>query len=49
MLSECDVILDGRLAKYSYYDMDQVIESALSPCKKKNLIEHQGEPVWNRF
>jgi len=32
---EKNVIFGGRLAEYRYYDMDKVIESALSCVKKE--------------
>jgi len=32
---ETNVIFGGRLAEYKYYDMDDVIESALDICKKE--------------
>ncbi len=32
---EKQVIFGGRLGEYKYYDMDKVIESALSLCKKQ--------------
>ena len=34
-VKEKSVIFGGRLAEYRYYDMDKVIESALSCVKKE--------------
>ncbi|SEQ50562.1 UDP-galactopyranose mutase [Hyunsoonleella jejuensis] len=34
-LTETNVIFGGRLAEYKYYDMHQVIASALTKCKKE--------------
>lgn len=34
-VKECGLILGGRLAKYRYYDMDQVIETALAAVRQE--------------
>ena len=33
--NETNVIFGGRLGEYKYYDMDQVIASALEMCEKE--------------
>ena len=34
-VSEKNIIFGGRLAEYKYYDMHQIIESALNTIKKE--------------